>query len=519
MMVPRCLQCRCYSRRAARDRSLTVGSICWQESAVADQAGTVKAWGGRFAEAPDRRLEAYNASVAFDVRMIREDIRGSIAHARMLGQQGIIAQDDARELERGLWQVLAEADAGNFSLSVADEDVHTGVERRLREITGAVAGRLHTGRSRNDQVATDLRLWTKGALLALMSGVLDLADALAETAGTNPDVAMPGYTHMQRAQPVLLAHHLLAYVEMFTRDLDRLDDAYRRTDVMPLGAGALAGVTYPIDREMTRQDLGFAVAAPNSLDAVADRDFVLDSLYACAMIAMHISRLADEIVLWSTSEFRFLELSDAFSTGSSIMPQKKNADVAELARGKTGRVYGNLMAMLTTAKGLPLTYNKDFQEDKEGLFDSVDTVLATLDVMPPMIRGARWRADRLGEAAIADFSLATDAADLLARRGVPFREAHEVTGRLVRACIADGKTFADLTDAEWAAAHPIFATERPPLTAFDSIRSRDVLGGTAPNQVAAQLAATHEALAAARAQVSAHEATRAAIMAPVEMVP
>lgn len=480
---------------------------------MTEQAGSVKAWGGRFAEPPDRRLEAYNASVAFDVRMIREDIRGSIAHARMLGQQGIITAEEAAALERGLWQVLAEADAGTFALTIADEDVHTGVERRLREIAGAVAGKLHTGRSRNDQVATDLRLWTRSALLALKSGVLDLADALISVAATQSDVAMPGYTHLQRAQPVLLAHHLLAYVAMLARDFDRLSDAYRRTDVMPLGAGALAGVTYPIDRDTTRADLGFAFAAANSMDAVSDRDFVLDTLYACAMIAMHLSRLAEEIILWSSAEFRFLILSDAFSTGSSIMPQKKNADIAELARGKTGRVYGNLMALLTTAKGLPLTYNKDFQEDKEGLFDSVDTVLATLDVVPPMLRTARWNRDRMGAAAIADFSLATDAADLLARRGVPFREAHEVVGRLVGDCVASGKTFADLTDDEWAAAHPVFAGEKPPLTAAESLRSRDVYGGTAPNRVADQLASARQWLAEARTEIDASVNARDAMMA------
>lgn len=483
---------------------------------MSDTAGSRKAWGGRFAEAPDRRLEAYNASVAFDVRMIREDIRGSIAHARMLGRQDIIAPGDAEVLERGLWQILAESDAGDFVLTIADEDVHTGVERRLREIVGTVAGKLHTGRSRNDQVANDLRLWTKGALLALMNGVLDLADALADTAAANPNIAMPGYTHLQRAQPVSLAHHVLAYAAMLTRDLDRLQDAYRRTDVMALGAGALAGVTYPIDREATRADLGFASASANSLDAVADRDFVLDALYACAMIAMHISRLAEEIILWASAEFRFIELSDAFSTGSSIMPQKKNPDVAELARGKTGRVYGNLMAMLTTAKGLPMTYNKDFQEDKESLFDSVDTLLATLDVLPPMIRTARWRADRMGEAAIADFSLATDVADFLARRGVPFREAHEVTGRLVRECIAAGKTFADLTDAEWAAAHPLFAVERPPLSAAESLASRDVHGGTAPNRVADQLIAVQETFRSVRENVADLESSRQAMMARPE---
>ena len=479
---------------------------------MTEHAGTAKAWGGRFAEAPDRRLEAFNASVAFDVRMIREDIRGSIAHARMLGKQGIIGVEEAGELERGLWQILTEVDSGDFSLTIADEDVHTGVERRLREIAGAVTGKLHTGRSRNDQVANDLRLWTKGALLALMNGVLDLADALAETAEANRDVAMPGYTHLQRAQPVLLAHHLLAYVAMLERDLDRLEDAYRRTDVMALGAGALAGVTYPIDREATRADLGFGAISANSLDAVADRDFVIDALYACATIAMHLSRLAEEIILWASAEFRFLELSDAFSTGSSIMPQKKNPDVAELARGKTGRVYGNLVAMLTVAKGLPLAYNKDFQEDKEALFDSVDTMLATLDVLPPMIRGARWRSARMADAAVADFSLATDAADLLARRGVPFREAHEATGKLVGYCIAENKIFTDLTDAEWAEAHPIFATERPPLTAAQSLAARDVPGGTAPKRVAEQLAAAQTVLSRTRARLFERDAARQAMM-------
>ena len=484
-----------------------------------EQHGSAKAWGGRFTEPPDRRLEAFNASVTFDVRMIREDIRGSIAHARMLGQQGIIPAADAAALERGLWHILAEVDAGDFSLTIADEDVHTGVERRLREIVGPVTGKLHTGRSRNDQVANDLRLWTKGALLALMSGVLDLAEALANVAATNPGVAMPGYTHLQRAQPVLLAHHVLAYVAMLGRDLDRLEDAYRRTDVMALGAGALAGVTYPIDRETTRADLGFAAISANSLDAVSDRDFVLDALYACAMIAMHLSRLAEEIILWASAEFRFIELSDAFSTGSSIMPQKKNPDVAELARGKTGRVYGNLVALLTVAKGTPLTYNKDFQEDKEALFDSVDTVLATLDVLPPMIRTARWREDRMAEAAIADFSLATDAADLLARRGVPFREAHEATGKLVASCIAQGKTFADLTEAEWAAAHPVFAEHRPPLTAEESLASRDVPGGTAPRRVAEQLAAARDAMTRSRSRVASRQAAWGPMMSPEDPVP
>ena len=452
---------------------------------MTEQTGTAKAWGGRFAQPPDRRLEAFNASVAFDVRLVREDIRGSIAHARMLGKQKIISAEDAATLERGLWHVLSEVEDGGFTLTVADEDVHTGVERRLRELVGGVAGKLHTGRSRNDQVATDLRLWTKRALIELASGIVELAEALVEVAVRHETVVMPGYTHLQRAQPVLLAHHLLAYVEMVLRDADRLRDAYRRADVSPLGSGALAGVTYPLDREGVAADLGFAGISRNSLDAVADRDFVLDALFACTTIALHLSRLSEEVILWASAEFRFLELADAFATGSSIMPQKKNPDVAELARGKSGRVIGHLTALLVTVKGLPLAYNKDLQEDKEGLFDTVDTVLALLDVYPPMLRSARFNADRMAEAAIADFSLATDAADLLARHGVPFREAHAVVGRLVGRCLADGITFANLSAEQWRAAHPVFAAERPPLDALTSASARDLPGGTAPARVAA----------------------------------
>jgi argininosuccinate lyase len=464
--------------------------------------GAVKAWGGRFAETPDARLEAFNASVGFDVRMIREDIRGSIAHVRMLGRQGIVPAADATTIEAGLWRVLDEAAAGELRLTVADEDVHTGVERRLRELIGPLAGKLHTGRSRNDQVATDLRFWTKGAILAVSTGVLDLAETLLDVAAAHDGVVMPGYTHLQRAQPVLLAHHLLAYVEMLLRDADRLRDAFRRTDVSPLGAGALAGVTYPIDRAMTAADLGFGAISANSLDAVSDRDFVLDVLHACALIAIHLSRLSEEIILWASAEFRFVELADRFATGSSIMPQKKNPDVAELARGKSGRVVGHLVALLTVAKGLPLTYNKDLQEDKEGLFDAVDTTLAILDVFPPMLRSTRFNRERLAAAAVADFSLATDVADLLARRGVPFREAHEVVGRLVGRCAAGGTTFADLTAEEWASVHPVFADERPPLTAAASVAARDVPGGTAANRVKDAHSTATTTLAEARAWVA-----------------
>ena len=455
-------------------------------------------WGGRFAEAMDTRVEAFNASVTFDVRFIREDIRGSIAHVRMLARQEIIDAEAAIAIEDGLWDILGEADRGELQFTLADEDVHTGVERRLRELIGADAGKLHTGRSRNDQVATDMRFWTKRALAEVGLGVVNLIDALIEVAAAHPDMVMPGYTHLQRGQPVILGHHLLAYVEMFRRDADRLKDAYRRADVLPLGSAALAGATYPLDRESVARDLGFATISRNSMDAVGDRDFVLDSHFAFATIAMHISRLSEDLVLWTSGEFKFAVLSDAFSTGSSIMPQKKNADVAELGRGKTGRIYGHLMGLLTVLKGLPMTFNKDLQEDKEAMFDSVDTMLATLDVFPPMLTSTTFLPEKMATAAIGDFALATDAADLLAKRGVPFREAHEVIGALVRKCDAEGKEFADLTVEEWAAAHPVFGKERPPLTGLASTEARDVPGGTAPNRVRTAIEVAREAAAEER---------------------
>lgn len=459
--------------------------------------GSEKAWGGRFAVAPDERSEAFTASVRFDVRMVWQDIRGSVAHVRMLGRQGVIPAEDAAEIERGLWQVWDEASDGSLSFTIKDEDVHTGVERRLREIVGPVQGKLHTARSRNDQVSTDTRLWTKGALLAIANGVLNLIDALLAVSAGHFETVMPGYTHTQRAQPIVLAHHLLAYVSMLQRDADRLMDAFRRVDRITLGSGALAGVTYPIDRASVAADLGFAGITTNSLDAVSDRDFVLDAMFACSTIAVHISRLSEELVMWSTGEFKFVEFSDAFATGSSIMPQKKNPDVAELSRGKTGRVIGHLTGTLAMLKGLPLAYNSDMQEDKEALFDTVDTVLAVLGVFPSAVRTLTFKKDRLADAAVADFSLATDAADLLARKGVAFREAHEVVGRLVRDCIERGKTFADMTEQEWAAIHPVFGAQRPPLTALESVNARDVPGGTAVNQVRA----AHEAASAATAGI------------------
>ncbi len=469
-------------------------------------------WGGRFSTAPDEVAAQFTASILFDNRMVREDIRGSVAHVRMLGKQGIISPEEASEIERGLWLIWDEVDAGTFDFSVQDEDIHTAVENRLRALIGPLQGKLHTGRSRNDQVITDVRLWTKGALLDIAAGVANLIDALAEVAGQHIDTVMPGYTHTQRAQPVVLAHHFHAYITMLLRDLQRLRQAYERVDVSPLGSAAMAGATYPLDREFVAADLGFGGITVNSMDAIADRDFVLDALYAFSLIQLHLSRLSEELIYWSSGEFRFIEISDAYSTGSSIMPQKKNADVAELTRGRSGRVFGNLLGTLTMLKGLPLTYNSDMQEDKEALFEAFDTVHKALLVYPGMIRTIRVRKDRMADAAIADFILATDAADLLAKNGVPFREAHEVIGSLVGRCTAEGKTFADLTDTEWAEIHPVFAKQKPPLTAEESVALRDLPGGTAPRQVERALELSTAAARDAAAWVETERATREAVL-------
>ncbi len=475
-------------------------------------SGTAWGWGSRFAATPDQRLQAFNASIGFDQRFIREDIRGSVAHARMLARQGIVSDDDAAILEAALWQVWDDAEAGTVAFTLADEDIHTGVERIMRERIGDVTGKLHTARSRNDQVATDFRLWARGAAFQVLGGVLGLAETLAGVAADHAETVMPGYTHLQRAQPVVLAHHLHAYVAMLERDADRLRQAIVRLNRSPLGAAALAGSTFPLDREGVAAELGFDGPIENSMDAVSDRDFVLDLLSACAMTQLHISRLSEEVVLWTSAEFRFAVLDDAFATGSSIMPQKKNADIAELARGKTGRIIGHLVGMMVTTKGLPLTYNKDLQEDKEGLFDTIDSLLVVLDVVPPMLRTMRWDRERMAAASIADFALATDAADLLARHGVPFREAHGVVGRLVAQCVAEGRTFADLSDADWAAVHPVFGEERPPLDALTSVSARDITGGTAPNQVRRAQGRIVARLAEAYAWLDERQAAHDAIM-------
>jgi len=453
-----------------------------------------KLWGGRFSRPTDALVDEMNASIGFDRRLARQDIMGSIAHARMLARQGIVDSADASSIEAGLRLILAEIDRGEYEFRVEDEDIHLSVERRLRQLIGPPAGRLHTARSRNDQVATDFRLWTREAILQIAGGIVASSRALLELADRYPDAIMPGYTHVQRAQPVLLAHHALAYVEMLRRDLDRLRDTYRRTNVSPLGAGALAGVTYPIDREYTATLLGFDGVAANSLDAVSDRDFAIDFLATCSQLMLHLSRLAEELVYWSSSEFGFAEFDDAFSTGSSIMPQKKNPDVAELIRGKTGRVYGHLIGMLTVGKGLPLAYNKDLQEDKEGVFDSFDTVDIILRVLPPMLSTTRFRVEHMASAAAAGFTLATDVADHLVRHGLPFREAHEIVGRVVAYCVIEEKDLPDLTAAEWGQFSPLLAASPPPLTPADAISAREMPGGTGSRHVAAAREAARRSL-------------------------
>jgi argininosuccinate lyase len=402
------------------------------------QPGPPKLWGGRFSKPTARRVEEFTSSLPVDRRLLWEDVAGSVAHARMLGRQRIIPSDDARAIVSGLVQLAAELAADDLSGETRWEDVHSLVEGRLREKIGPAAGRLHTARSRNDQVALDERLFARRALADGAARILDLQEVLLELARRHAEVVLPGYTHLQRAQPVLLAHHLLAYVEMLARDLGRLRDAYARADVMPLGSGALAGAPYPLDREYVARLLGFSAISLNSLDAVGYRDFLVEHLAALALVAVHLSRLAEELVLWSGAEFGFVEIDDGYATGSSIMPQKKNPDVAELVRGKTGRVVGHLVALLTTLKGLPLAYNRDLQEDKQGYFDAVDTTHACLELATGLVQTLRVRAERMESAAEGGFATATDLADHLVRRGLPFRDAHQVAGAIVRACEASG---------------------------------------------------------------------------------
>jgi len=435
----------------------------------------------------DPRALAYTASLPFDRRLYKYDIAVSIAHARMLSRQGIIAAEDAQAIIHGLEEIYKEMDEGDVFFAAEMEDIHMAIEGRLREKIGEAAGSLHTARSRNDQIATDMRLFVMDACGSAVRAIRRLQSSLLDMAETNIDVAIPGYTHLQRAQPLLLAHHLLAYFEMLERDAGRLADCRRRADVCPLGAGALAGVPYPIDRESVARDLGFSCISANSVDAVADRDFVVEFQAVAALIMMHLSRLAEEIILWSSAEFAFFELPREFATGSSIMPQKGNPDVAELARAKTGRVYGNLIAILTMLKGLPLAYNRDLQEDKEPLFDTVDTVMASLDTMAAMLLALRVNRERAEAAAAASYTLATDVADYLVGKGLPFRTAHQVVADLVRHAQGQGKALSALSLEEYRRFSPLFEKDVLTIDVPTALAARDVPGGTAPKRVAAAL--------------------------------
>ncbi len=443
---------------------------------------------GRFHKAAGKLVAEYTASILFDWYLYRHDIAGSIAHAKMLAKQGIISDKEAEIIADGLISIREEIEQGKFEFKPELEDIHMNIEARLLEKVGEVGGKLHTARSRNDQVALDLRLFTKEAISETLLKLREFQKALISLAEANKGVVIPGYTHLQPAQPVLLAHHLLAYFEMLQRDVDRFNDCLKRTDVMPLGSGALAGVTYSIDRDFLAAELGFSQISQNSMDAVSDRDFVAEYEAAASLCMMHLSRLAEEIILWSSAEFDFIELDDAYATGSSIMPQKKNPDVAELIRGKTGRVYGRLMALLTMMKALPLAYNRDMQEDKEGLFDTTGTLLATLGVFAGMVETLKVKAAHTGQTARQGYILATDVADYLVKKGEAFRSAHDIVARLVSYAVEKGKSFGELGLAEYKGFSSLFEEDVRSITVESSIAARDVVGGTAPGQVGKALA-------------------------------
>ncbi|MEW4372651.1 argininosuccinate lyase [Paenibacillus kandeliae] len=443
-----------------------------------------KLWGGRFTKQTNHLVEEYTASIHFDKALAEEDIQGSLAHVTMLGKCGIVPAEDVETIKAGLNKVLDNIRAGNVQFSVSDEDIHMNIEKHLIEEVGAVGGKLHTGRSRNDQVATDMHLYLRNRVVELTGLLHALQEALIGQAKANLNTIIPGYTHLQRAQPILFAHHLMAYVSMFERDIDRLKDSYKRINVLPLGAGALAGTTFPIDRHFVAEQLGFDGVYENSLDAVSDRDFIVEFLAGASLIMTHLSRLSEELVLWSSTEFNFIELDDAFCTGSSIMPQKKNPDVPELVRGKTGRVYGNLIGLLTVLKSLPLAYNKDMQEDKEGMFDTVATLEGALQLFAPMISTMKVNTGRMREAVNKDFSNATDIADFLVNKGLPFRQAHEVIGKTVLYCIQEGKYLLDLTLEEFQNFSPLFDDNIYQVLQPETVvNARNVYGGTATVQV------------------------------------
>ena len=453
-------------------------------------ANKSQAWSALFSEPMSELVQRYTASVGFDRRLWRADIDGSLAHAEMLAAQGIIGAHDLADIRRGMAQIAAEIESGRFEWKLELEDVHLNIEARLTQLVGDAGKRLHTGRSRNDQVATDVRLWLRGEIDRLAAALAAMQKALVELAAGHAETVMPGFTHMQVAQPVSFAHHLLAYVEMFARDAERLVDVRRRVNRLPLGAAALAGTSYALDRERVARTLGFDGLCENSLDAVSDRDFALEFAAFAGICMVHVSRLAEEIVLWMSQSFGFVDLADRYCTGSSIMPQKRNPDVAELARGKSGRVIGHLVALLTLMKGQPLTYNKDNQEDKEPLFDTVDTLADTLRIMAEMVGGLRVKAEAMERAARRGYATATDLADYLVRKGLPFRDAHEAVAHAVKMALGRGVDLAELPLAELQALHPaIGADVFEVLTLRGSLAARRVAGGTAPERVLERIAA------------------------------
>ncbi|MBB6451875.1 argininosuccinate lyase [Salirhabdus euzebyi] len=448
----------------------------------------MKLWGGRFTKSTNELVDEYTASITFDQKLALYDIQGSLAHVEMLRVCQIINNQDAHAIQEGLLKVLEKIKSGEAHLSEEHEDIHMNVEKLLIDEIGSVGGKLHTGRSRNDQVALDMRLYLRDALIRISTLLVNVEKALLNQAKQNIDTILPGYTHLQRAQPVRLAHHLLAYTFMFQRDIERVCDSWKRVNLSPLGAGALAGTTFPIDRNYVAQKLNFDGICPNSLDAVSDRDFVVEFLSNASLISMHLSRLCEELIQWSSAEFNFIELDDAFCTGSSMMPQKKNPDVAELVRGKTGRVYGNLMSLLTTLKGLPLAYNKDMQEDKEGMFDTVETLEGALALFAPMIDTMEVKKENMYEAVVKDYSNATDLADYLVGKDIPFREAHAIVGQIVLSCIQQKKYLLDLTLEQYQEYCPHI--EKDIYQVLDPkavVDARDVDGGPAKNRVLDQM--------------------------------
>ncbi|KRE73574.1 argininosuccinate lyase [Paenibacillus sp. Soil750] len=459
-----------------------------------------KLWGGRFTKQTDQLVEEYTASITFDKELAEEDIEGSLAHVTMLGKCGILPAADVEKIKDGLLQVQAMIRRGELEYTIQNEDIHMNIEKTLIDLIGPVGGKLHTGRSRNDQVATDMHLYLRKRVVEFVGLLIKLQEALLEKAKANLDTIIPGYTHLQRAQPILFAHHLMAYVSMFQRDLERLQDSYKRVDMLPLGAGALAGTTFPIDRHFVAEQLGFGRVYENSLDAVSDRDFILEFLSNASMIMMHLSRFSEEMVLWSSTEFAFIELDDAFCTGSSIMPQKKNPDVAELVRGKTGRVYGNLFGLMTVLKSLPLAYNKDMQEDKEGMFDTVRTLQGALQLFAPMVSTMKVNTERMRQAVNQDFSNATDIADYLVNKGLPFRQAHEVIGKTVLYCIQNKKYLLDMSIEEFKTFSELFESDiYAVLQPEQVVNARNVFGGTASNQVSEAIGRAEQVLAESQA--------------------